>query len=161
MRDMIVNNAFTIIKIVVQDILNERPQSWVTASGILGSMGGDVAITDQTIGEILCSLKASGDVEQNPNKGNLWRPINTLEFLDTIDLPTWALSYIHYGDDSSIEQSHAAQVDEWLTSFADHHKLVFKTLDMDSGFTQSPAFGLACDCEKTEVWGHRKGYHAN
>ena len=83
----------------------------------------------------------------------------SIEYIDTINLPTWAVDYLVNGDSSGISEEDIATVDQWLESL-DHHCVSFD-FDCDGEilgtfFTQYPEFGLACECEQVDIHGHRK-----
>jgi len=75
-------------------------------------------------------------------------------------IPTYAMCFLEYGDDSGLEQDDLALIWEWLNQFVDHINLNFEWEKNEHGehaqhFTPYPAFGPATDTVKASVWGHK------
>ena len=85
--------------------------------------------------------------------------MSELEYINTIELPTWAASYLVNGDSSGLEDNEIELVDTWADSL-EHNCLVFDFGGSEeyagSGFTHYPEFGLPCDCEEVKLYGHAK-----
>lgn len=78
------------------------------------------------------------------------------------DVPDWALSYIHNGDASGLEDGEQKMVDEWMAYYqakaeAVGGHLIFSSVNDEDGdpvtneFNSNPAFGLACGTETTLI----------
>lgn len=83
--------------------------------------------------------------------------MSKLEYIDTIDLPTHAASYLVNGDSSSLSDEDIEIIDDW-TNDLDYNCLVFDfgKVAQDGYFSTRPEFGLPCDCEKVMLYGHKK-----
>lgn len=60
---------------------------------------------------------------------------------DSVAMPTWAICYIEYGDNSGMTDEEAAMVDKWLTRYR-RPLISFR----EEFFCSQPAFGLPCTC---------------
>jgi len=70
------------------------------------------------------------------------------------DVPSYAVPYLEYGDDSGMDTGDVTEIDAWFNSYAadaaDVGCTVLLDWDTDGGsfFTRSPAFGMPADCVK-------------
>ena len=84
--------------------------------------------------------------------------MSKLEYIDTINLPTWAASYLVNGDSSGLTDEDIETVDSWESEL-EYNCLTYDFRDHEeyegSYFTQYPEFGLPCDCEKVRLYGHK------
>ena len=80
--------------------------------------------------------------------------------LGVYKIPTYAVTYLEYGDSSGLEDEDIANTEEWLTWLGED-KLFFdwsngKGQDNEPYFTGSPAFGLPMDCIDCKIFTHNK-----
>lgn len=81
---------------------------------------------------------------------------NPIVSLGTFAVPAYALAYLVNGDASGLAADDVRMIDEWLAAeFPGHDRLTFSP-DGSPEFTSNPVFGLACECEQTEIHGHLK-----
>ena len=80
-----------------------------------------------------------------------------LEEINTYDIPTYAVTYLEYGDSSGIEQDDIDNIDEWLTrELNGFESLVFEwNHENNESFVHTPEFGLACQVIECTIWGHK------
>lgn len=65
------------------------------------------------------------------------RMINTIE-----NFPSWSICALEYGDFEGLENEEIKQVNR----FAEKYAGAYFEYSSDSHFSNSPEFGLACDC---------------
>jgi hypothetical protein len=66
-----------------------------------------------------------------------------------VQLPTYAICYLEYGETSGLEEEDIKNIDSWAKEYYDRAEelngnVVFDYAD-DAGFNHFPDFGLACD----------------
>ena len=87
------------------------------------------------------------------------KELASFEHFDTINIPSWSLSYLINSDASGLEDSEIELIDEWIDSL-DYHSLVFDIVGddeyLDPFFTSHPEFGLPCDCVECNLYGYKK-----
>ena len=76
-----------------------------------------------------------------------------LILIDTVQLPTWAMCYVYNGDSEGLSDVEISMVDRWLAGYESPVTVAAVDADPEPSFTPYPEFGLACDCEDTNVWG--------
>jgi len=80
--------------------------------------------------------------------------MSQLQLIGTYNIPTYALSYLINGDSSGLNDPEVRIIDDWLI-LLDHESITYSCSD-NSDFFHQPAFGLACDCAITKVYGHAR-----
>jgi len=84
--------------------------------------------------------------------------MSTLEYIDTLNIPVWALPYLVNGDASSLDDEDEQDCIDWLNeAFPQHDCLTFNVHGAPH-FCYRPAFGLAAECVDVEVHGHPTEY---
>jgi hypothetical protein len=73
-----------------------------------------------------------------------------------VNMPEYALCYIHNNDASGIEEADVKAIDEYLQWYYDKAKaidghVIIGCSKEEGFFTWHPAFGLACTCIETEI----------
>lgn len=104
-----------------------------------------IEITRDEAGTIIKALEGQGDL---PDEAK-----TVLEFLKraveapTLDevegVPTWAIHYLEYGEDDSLEEDERAMIDEFLED--KHYRFSSVKDGDDHRFEACPQFGWACD----------------
>ena len=74
----------------------------------------------------------------------------------TVNMPEYALCYIHNNDASGIEEADIKAIDDYLQQYYDkaaeiNGHVIIGCNDAECFFTWHPAFGLACTCVETEI----------
>lgn len=73
-----------------------------------------------------------------------------LKYIDTVKIPTYAVCYIFNGDCSGMDDADIEAVDKFCEKYPG---ATYDIPDMDSPyFTNSPAFGLACDVYDMDIY---------
>lgn len=72
--------------------------------------------------------------------------VESREFIEYDDIPTWAIYYMMYGDDEGLTEEDKEMVDKWMER-EELGELV-DVVDEESHFTYHPEFGLGADCER-------------
>jgi len=81
-----------------------------------------------------------------------------IELIDTVSMPTWAMSYVFNSDASGITDEEQMLIDTWYASYSRGYLTIDILQDEDTGedmepdFRHIPEFGLACDCLDVNVY---------
>jgi len=73
-----------------------------------------------------------------------------------LKIPIYALSYLVNDDASGIEEKGVKLIDAYMKQYYDEARdcggeVIFSPSDEEPSFTNSPEFGLACDCVSSPV----------
>jgi hypothetical protein len=71
-----------------------------------------------------------------------------LRIYESVDLPQWAIPYIHDGDVSGLENEEVDLIDDWIMSLPNGVTYCF---GKNNSFCNNPAFGLPCSTTKTII----------
>ena len=75
--------------------------------------------------------------------------MTTIAAYTEIQLPTWAICYIEYSDESDLSDDDAKDVDAWMASMQAMHpdgRMVLDYYGQEEYFSICPEFGLASTC---------------
>jgi hypothetical protein len=72
------------------------------------------------------------------------------------DLPDYSLSYLINGDSSGLDDEDIRNIDEFMEYYYNlaedlNGNVVIDIISDESFFTNSPAFGLACNCYESNI----------
>ena len=84
--------------------------------------------------------------------------MSELEYIETVEMPDWALSYLVNGDSSSLEQTEIDSIDALVDEYATDYgmgSLVYNYDEDTLGFSMRPWVGLAADCYTCSIYGHK------
>ena len=83
--------------------------------------------------------------------------------VDGINFPEWAVCLHEYGEQEGCTEQDIKEYEQWrdsvLDALYDHgydYLLIDIKWDEEPYFSNSPCFGLPCDCFRAFVWGEKK-----
>ena len=76
-----------------------------------------------------------------------------IEEIDTVNLPSWAITYIEYGDNTNLTDDEEREINDWLAEYEGQYDNITFSYGEADEFNTSPAFGLPCSTVKTVLHG--------
>jgi hypothetical protein len=83
--------------------------------------------------------------------------MKTLKVYDELAIPSWALSYLVNNDSTGLSDQDQAQIDSFMADFEaearglNAHVMFADDAEGGEFFTNSPEFGLACNCVEAKI----------